>query len=94
MTARGRATSRASTLTIDTARIPFARHGSDTGLLLELAGEERAGRRVLTRERLGHFYNGSLFYTLAEEVKGREAGPQRTKRPRGAATRAGMPVAP
>lgn len=147
--ALGPATSRALTLTIDTARIHFARHGSDTsvydrngrfsparfqalfrrhdpegegalggpelsrmfsrnrtdllghlgsraefGLLLELAGEERAGRRVLTRERLGHFYNGSLFYTLAEEVKGREAGPRRTKRPRGAATRAGMPVAP
>ena len=41
-------------------------------LLLELAGEKRGGRRVLTRERLEHFYNGSLFYTLAREVKARE----------------------
>lgn len=124
--ALGPVTSRALTLDIDTARIQFARHGSDTGiydkhgrfspsrfralfdrhdragngalgarelsrmfsrnrtdvlghfgsraefgLLLEIAGEERDGRRVLTRERLGHFYNGSLFYTLAEEVAAR-----------------------
>ncbi len=51
-------------------------------------------RSVLTRERLEHFYNGSLFYTLAEGAIGREAGPRRAKRPRGAATGSGMPVAP
>ncbi len=126
--ALGPLTSRALTLTIDTGRIQFGRHGSDTGiydkrgrfspsrfralfdrhdrdgngalgarelsrmfsrnrtdllghfgsraefgLLLEVAGEERDGRRVLTRERLGHFYNGSLFCTLAEEVAARQA---------------------
>ncbi len=146
--ALGPATSRALTLTIDTARIQLARHGSDTGvydrngrfstarfqalfsrldpegdgalgagellrmfsrnrtdllghlgsraefgLLLEIAGEKRDGRSVLTRERLEHFYNGSLFYTLAEEVKSREAGPRRAKRPRGAVISPGMPVA-
>lgn len=124
--ALGPATSRALTTSIDTARIQFARHGSDTGvydkrgrfsaarfralfdrhdadgdgalgareltqmfsrnrtdllghlgsraefsLLLELAGEKRGGRRVLTRERLEHFYNGSLFYRLAEEIEAR-----------------------
>lgn len=37
-------------------------------LLLALAGEDRDGRKVLTRERLERFYNGSLFYHLAEEV--------------------------
>lgn len=122
--ALGPSTSRALTLTIDTARIELARHGSHTGvydklgrfssnrfralfarqdangdgalgaralarmfsrnrtdvlghlgsiaefsLLLELAGEKRGRRKVLTRERLEHFYNGSLFYTLAEEAK-------------------------
>jgi peroxygenase len=67
---------------------------AEFGLLLELAGEKRDGRSVLTRERLEHFYNGSLFYTLAEEVRGREAGPRRAKRPGGAATSPGMPVAP
>jgi peroxygenase len=126
--ALGPATSRGFTLSIDTARIHLARHGSDTGvydrrgrfsparfralykrhdadgdgalgahelarmfsrnrtdllghlgsraefsLLLELAGEGRRGRRVLTRERLEHFYNGSLFYTLAREAKARKA---------------------
>jgi peroxygenase len=40
-------------------------------LLLHLAGEDRHGRRVLTRERLERFYNGSLFYQLADEVAAR-----------------------
>ena len=127
--ALGPATSRGLTLTIDTARIELARHGSDTGvydkigrfaparfralfarydvkgdgalgarelarmfsrnrtdvlghlgsvaefsLLLELAGEKLGRRRVLTRERLEHFYNGSLFYKLAEEAKTAHSG--------------------
>jgi len=45
---------------------------AEFGLLLELAGEKRGGRRVLTRERLAHFYNGSLFYTLSKELQARE----------------------
>jgi peroxygenase len=45
---------------------------AEFSLLLELAGEKRAGRTVLTRERLAHFYNGSLFYTLAKELETRE----------------------
>lgn len=147
--ALGPVTSRALTLTIDTARIQFGRHGSDTGiydkrgrfspgrfralfdrhdadgdgalgagelarmfsrnrtdilghlgsraefgLLLELAGEKRDGRSVLTRERLGHFYNGSLFYTLAEGVKSGEAAARRARRTRGSAAHPGTSVAP
>jgi len=46
---------------------------AEFGLLLDLAGEERNGKRVLTRERLLRFYNGSLFYQLAEEVAARRA---------------------
>jgi len=42
-------------------------------LLLDLAGEDRNGRKVLTRARLERFYNGSLFYQLAEEVAARRA---------------------
>ncbi len=44
---------------------------AEFGLLLDLAGEPRNGRKVLTRERLERFYNGSLFYQLAEEVDAR-----------------------
>ena len=48
---------------------------AEFGLLLDLAGEDRKGRRVLTRERLERFYNGSLFYQLAREVAAeRESG--------------------
>ena len=42
---------------------------AEFGLLLQLAGERRGGRRVLSRERLEHFYNGSLFYMLATGPK-------------------------
>jgi peroxygenase len=42
-------------------------------LLLCLAGEDRNGRKVLTRQRLEEFYDGSLFYTLADEVGARRA---------------------
>jgi peroxygenase len=40
-------------------------------LLLYLAGEDRKGRKVITRQRLEHFYDGSLFYQLADEVAAR-----------------------
>jgi len=46
---------------------------AEFGLLLDLAGEDRNGKRVLTRDRLERFYNGSLFYQLAEEVAARRA---------------------
>lgn len=46
---------------------------AEFGLLLELAGEDRGGRRVLTRDRLERFYNGSLFYQIADEVAARRA---------------------
>jgi len=41
---------------------------AEFGLLFGLAGQERNGKRVLTRDRLKRFYNGSLFYQLAREV--------------------------
>ncbi len=47
---------------------------AEFGLLFHLAGEDRKGRTVLTRERLRRFYNGSLFYQLAREVAERRAG--------------------
>ncbi len=47
---------------------------AEFGLLLYLAGEDRKGRKVLTRQRLERFYNGSLFYQLADEVAVRRAG--------------------
>ena len=48
---------------------------AEFGLLLGLAGQDRKGKRVLTRERLERFYNGSLFYQLAREVAAeRESG--------------------
>ena len=53
---------------------------AEFGLLLELAGEDRNGAKVLTRERLGRFYNGSLFYELAEEVAARRASEWATLR--------------
>lgn len=40
------------------SRVEFA-------LLMEIAGEIRNGRRVLTRERLEKFYDGSLLYKVA-----------------------------
>ena len=46
---------------------------AEFGLLLDLAGEERNGKKVLTRGRLQRFYNGSLFYQVAEEVAARHA---------------------
>jgi peroxygenase len=46
---------------------------AEFALLLDLAGEDRNGKKVLTRERLDRFYNGSLFYQLAEEVATRRA---------------------
>ena len=41
---------------------------AEFGLLFGLAGQERNGKRVLTRDRLKRFYNGSLFYQLARKV--------------------------
>ena len=41
---------------------------AEFGLLLGLAGEDRSGTKVLTRKGLQRFYNGSLFYQLAEDV--------------------------
>jgi peroxygenase len=49
---------------------------AEFGLLLTLAGEDREGRKVLTRQRLGEFYDGSLFYRLADEVRARRADPR------------------
>jgi peroxygenase len=46
---------------------------AEFGLLLSLAGEDRKGRRVLTRRRLEGFYDGSLFHQLADEVRARRA---------------------
>jgi peroxygenase len=46
---------------------------AEFGLLFSLAGEDRKGRKVLTRERLKRFYDGSLFYQLADEVAARRA---------------------
>ena len=46
---------------------------AEFGLLLCLAGEDRKGRKVITRQRLGRFYDGSLFYQLADEVAARRA---------------------
>ena len=46
---------------------------AEFGLLLCLAGEDRNGRKVLTRQRLEAFYDGSLFYKLADEVGARRA---------------------
>lgn len=46
---------------------------AEFGLLMELAGETRNGKKVLTRQRLEHFYDGSLFYELAEDVASRRA---------------------
>ena len=46
---------------------------AEFGLLLYLAGEDRKGRKVLTRQRLKRFYDGSLFDQLADEVAARRA---------------------
>ena len=46
---------------------------AEFGLLLTLAGEDRKGRKVLTRQRLKRFYDGSLFDQLADEVAARRA---------------------
>lgn len=53
---------------------------AEFGLLLDLAGEDRNGRKVLTRERLERFYNGSLFHQLAEAVAARRASEWATLR--------------
>jgi len=53
---------------------------AEFGLLLDLAGEDRNGKKVLTRVRLERFYNGSLFYRLAEEVVARRASEWATLR--------------
>ena len=44
---------------------------AEFGLLLGLAGELRGNQKVLTRERLASFYEGTLLYLLAAE---QEAG--------------------
>lgn len=56
--------------------------GSKTefGLLLELAGEDRNGQKVLTRSRLEQFYDGTLFYELAEHIASRRASEWATLR--------------
>ena len=42
--------------------------GAEFGLLLRVAGEDNAeGTKVLTRARMESFYDGSLFFKLAEE---------------------------
>jgi hypothetical protein len=46
---------------------------AEFGLLLYLAGEDQKVRKVLTRQRLKRFYDGSLFYQLADEVAARRA---------------------
>ena len=64
-------------------RVDFMGHlGSkaEFGLLLDIAGEDRKGRKTLTRGRLQRFYNGSLFYQLAEEVAVRRASERATLR--------------
>jgi len=53
---------------------------AEFGLLLDLAGEDRNGKKVLTRGRLQRFYNGSLFYELAGEVAARRASEGATLR--------------
>jgi len=53
---------------------------AEFGLLLDVAGEERNGKKVLTRGRLQRFYNGSLFYQVAEEVAARRASEWATLR--------------
>lgn len=40
---------------------------AEFGLLMKLAGEDTPDGRVLTRQRLEAFYDGSLFYQLAGE---------------------------
>ena len=49
---------------------------AEFGLLLTLAGENRKGRKVLTRRRLEEFYDGSLFDQLADEVRARRSDPR------------------
>jgi len=53
---------------------------AEFGLLLALAGQDRNGKRVLTRERLERLYDGSLFHQLAEEVAARRADQRATLR--------------
>jgi peroxygenase len=53
---------------------------AEFGLLLDIAGEERHGKKVLTRGRLQRFYNGSLLYQIAEEVAARRASEGATMR--------------
>jgi hypothetical protein len=53
---------------------------AEFGLLLDLAGEERNGKKVLARGRLQRFYNGSLLYQIAEEVAARRASEWATLR--------------
>ena len=53
---------------------------AEFGLLLDIAGEDRKGKKTLTRGRLQRFYNGSLFYELAEEVASRRASESATLR--------------
>ncbi|MCM2256017.1 MAG: caleosin family protein [Vicinamibacteria bacterium] len=57
---------------------------AEFGLLLELAGQLRDGRKVLTRERLLSFYDGSLFGVVADELA---AGRDRAQMRRRAAAR-------
>ena len=53
---------------------------AEFGLLLDLAGEERNSKKVLTRGRLLRFYNGSLLYQISEEVAARRASEWATLR--------------
>ena len=53
---------------------------AEFGLLLDLAGEERNSKKVLTRGRLQRFYNGSLLYQISEEVAARRASEWATLR--------------
>ena len=53
---------------------------AEFGLLLDIAGEDRHGKKVLTRGRLQRFYSGSLFYQLAREIAARRASEGATLR--------------
>lgn len=64
---------------------------AEFGLLLELTGQFRDGRKVLTRERLLSFYDGSLFAKVADELaSGRDRAP--TQRRAAARSRARSPA--
>ncbi|MEW6278145.1 MAG: caleosin family protein [Candidatus Eremiobacterota bacterium] len=41
---------------------------AEFGLLMKIAGQDTPAGRVLTRQRLQEFYDGTLFYSLAGET--------------------------